>query len=286
MFEHSVLGIHAQMARYMSLLLLITVIAHQVMCIDDKHVQDGKLVQLTRHTGNCGQNPQYFFMHMHKAGGATLNHELRKELLGDSFFIASESSVKIGLNKSYFCGKLPRMMIIIREPLGRVVSHYNQAIASGLYNGSINNYMGKSTIHDLQYKKLGGHIEMLNEFWFVGVTGFYAESFCLLLWKLGKWDMEKCSCSKEVRGTETHHDHGVDHSLTAENFPEELRKGFWDRNIHEQEVYLCALKIFLKAANKAQEKDVSVDVLCDSRARLINEISEAESKRTQYASLL
>jgi len=119
-------------------------------------------------------------------------------------------------------------------------------------------------------------IQRLKRLWFVGITEWYHESFCLLLYQIGKYDWDFCDCSSTVRktsllrrGKET--SGGSETPALSElnvlpstryNFTQAMLKGMHSERKRDELIYGFAQNLFIFRIEKAQA-DLNSIFLCD-----------------------
>lgn len=126
---------------------------------------------------------------------------------------------------------------------------------------------------------------------FVGITDLFAESCCLLYYRLlGELPL-RCVCAPDeaagalahevaphrgnwtahepIRGATKHIDHGMPHGIHPDTLPPQSLARIDAITAVDQQLYRAALRRFLQEARKV-ERDVGLNFIC---AKRINELS-------------
>ena len=230
-------------------------------------------------------NSSYFFLHVHKASGDSVLGELRDVNASEAPYVFScEGCLKQALANPDIFPLTPRLLTFVRHPLNRIISHYNMESSHSQRKNSkysfddfLAEHEGRNWKNFMTNKLKEGDGRFDNraaqhhEYWFTGVTEYFAASMCILFHKMGIPDKEgKCECSN--RGSEgkdsssfVHRDHGVHnypHEISKANLTEKTIEYILGNNKDDISLFYSTL-VHLKEEADSIQRATGIDLLCE-----------------------
>jgi len=228
----------------------------------------------------------FYFVHIVKSGGLTVVKEL-EVLWKDKYWCQFQRHyIPIINDKSIFPYKKPLLITFLRQPLDQVVSLYRQFYDLAVSNGSSGEdkmwgrrkLMGdiNHCFHDkqctnrhvsAQSRTLGGMFDP-QKFWFVGITEMMYSSLCLLMYKMGVYNMNRCDCSNRNSSKIPHEDHHSSHAFNSSSISKTTKEVILSHSKQDIQIYDASFQFFMEELNSTGTQS-GIDFNCGSMVKCV-----------------
>jgi hypothetical protein len=258
--------------------IVITIIFNKIDCVTDLDYYECRESKLKNRYSHLKEDElktlqPYFFLHIHKTSGASLVQEL-KYLLNDTYWCQFEKGgYDLIRRKDLFPYETPRVIVYLRDPLRRFLSDYDMKLT---YSHVLRNFFRNPNVShtnidncvqdpmclrlfsNVQSKSIGLQhwltSNLYEKVWFIGITEYFYTSLCMLLFKLNKYDKDKCDCENRNENKIAHMDHNVPHKLTVNTISNSTRDIILDYQVLDNKLYPLGLKYFQEEIRVLERK--------------------------------
>lgn len=272
------------------LLLAILMMKHMLYAWSDEDLKNVVTVELPNRNCSvacmnpkekCKKGPQYYFGHMHKAGGQSFGVEL-ESLIQSRYWAQSEcplstmqSSQNQFMCKSEVAGNNMQIIAVFRDPFRRTISAYQSFHREGpklrgqVFEGTIEQWLEETLLVWGNAQTRFVDKVSLDGIWHVAVLEFLFTSYCTLSYKIGRYDFKRCECAERYRQALLHDDHGLPHDISRETLSISTISYIENNTKEDSTLHFMATKIVYDTALKLQ-KESGIDFLCGDRATLVD----------------